>query len=274
MREDILETAAFATGLGLRVAMATNGTLVDPETARRIRRAGISRVSVSLDGAIASTHDARRGVEGSFEAALAGLRAVRAEGVSTQINMTVSRSTRAEVDDLFALAEREGADAVHLFLFVPVGCGLTLGEEEELGAGEVEEMMDWFHRSASCRTIESRLTCVPQYRRLLVEAGEADAGRPGGCLAGRSVCFISHDGLVYPCGYLPVEAGNVRERGLMEIWEESEVFAALKDPERLGPPCGLCAYRVACGGCRARAFAETGDYLEGDRSCIGPYRAE
>lgn len=270
VRADIFEIAAFASGKGFPVALATNGTLVSSGIAEEIQKAGVRRVSVSLDGAEAATHDELRGVRGAFKTALAGLRALKSAGVSTQINMTVCRRNRGEVPALFSLVKREGADAVHLFLFVPVGCGLAYGKDQELEPGEVEELMRWFHRADGRAGIESRMTCAPQYQRLLAEEGGALAVRPRGCLAGRSVCFVSHTGEVYPCGYFPVSAGNIREAGLQAIWEGAPVFGDLRDPDRLGAPCGECLYSVACGGCRARAFTATGDYLAGDHTCLSP----
>lgn len=269
-RGDIVELAALASGSGLRVALATNGTLVTGRIATELRRAGVCRVSVSLDGARPGTHDRLRGVRGAFDSALKGLRTLKAAGLSTQINVTVCKGNREEIEELFILAEHEGVDAVHLFLFVPVGCGLAYGEEYSLTPGEVEDLMDWFYRKAFRGGIESRLTCAPQFQRLLAEKGEDIVGRVSGCLAGRSVCFISHSGDVFPCGYLPVSAGNVRQMSLREIWGNSELFLTLRNPDNFAAPCGICAYRNICGGCRARAYSATGDYLAGDGSCLNP----
>ncbi|MCX6339064.1 MAG: radical SAM protein [Candidatus Aureabacteria bacterium] len=285
MRADIVELAAYAGRRGLAVALATNGVLMTGEIAGELRRAGVRRVSVSLDGARAGTHDGMRGVGGAFDAALNALRILRAAAVSAQINMTVCRGNRGEIEQIFILAEREGLQAVHFFVFVPVGCGLTFEKDQALSAVECEELLRWFRTHAHPQGLEVRLTCAPQYQRILAEHGvwpeesaprrvgepaRRSAARPAGCLGGKSVCFVSHAGEVFPCGYLPVAAGSIRERSLREIWERSALFLELRDEDRLGAPCGTCAYKVTCGGCRARAYAATGNYLGGDRLCINP----
>jgi radical SAM protein with 4Fe4S-binding SPASM domain len=270
MRRDIVELAAFVAARGLRVALATNGTLIDDDVASELKRAGVRRVSVSLDGADPETHDRMRGVPGAFHSALNALRILKKVGVSTQINMTVCRRNRGEVDRVFLLAGREGIDAVHLFIFVPVGCGFSYGRDQELLPQEVENLIEWFYNRVSRGGVEGRLTCAPQYQRFLAEKGEKPLRGPSGCLGGRSVCFVSHRGDVFPCGYLPVSAGNIRARSLGEIWNSSVLFKKLRVPDNLSEPCGKCGYRELCGGCRARAYAATGNYLGGDPTCLKP----
>lgn len=282
MRPDIVELAAYSVERGLAVALATNGVLMTREIADGLRRAGVRRVGVSLDGASEGRHDGVRGVRGAFGAALNALRLVGSAGIGAQINMTVCRENVDEVGEVLLLAEREGIQAVHLFVFVPVGCGLDWGRDRSLSAVESEGLLRRFQRLAASSKLELRLTCAPQYRRIIAEGGQEgppggvparrreNAAAPSGCLGGRSVCFVSHAGDVFPCGYLPVSAGNVREHSLKEIWEGSELFRDLRDADRLGAPCGMCAYKVTCGGCRARAYTATGNYLGGDTSCLNP----
>ena len=273
-RPDIVELAAFASARGLPVALATNGTMVEPGVAAALKKAGVRRASVSLDGAGAETHDRVRGVEGAFEAALRGLRTLKAAGLGTQVNMTVCRGNRADIPGVFRLAAHEGADAVHLFVLVPVGCGLELARDEALGRGEGHELFSWFHARAGSYGLEARLTCAPQYARFAAERGPAGppsttggSAAGSGCLCGRSVVFVSHTGEIFPCGYLPVSAGSVRLAGLVEIWDKSTVLRSLRDPSRLGAPCKACAYREICGGCRARAYAGSGEMLAGEAGC-------
>jgi radical SAM protein with 4Fe4S-binding SPASM domain len=293
-RGDIVELAACASECGLPVALATNGTLAGPGIAAALKKAGVRRVSVSVDGIVPETHDRIRGVAGAFEGAVRGLRTLRGAGLSTQVNMTVCRGNRGEIAAMFRLAAREGADAVHLFVLVPVGCGLDLAKDEALSPAEGRELLEWFHTRAGSFGMEARLTCAPQYVRyessrgpdaLLRQSGRGDVRPPrkdngdiigtpsggnaagSGCLCGRSVCFVSHGGELFPCGYLPVSVGNVRAAGLRELWDESALFRELRDPGKLGAPCGACRFRDACGGCRARAYAATGNYLAGDITC-------
>jgi len=286
LRPDIFTLAERARAAGLRTALATNGTLVTPEVARHIAGAGFARVSVSLDGALASTHDLLRGVAGSFDRALAGLRLVRDAGQSVQINMSVTRANAAELAAMFRLAEAERAAALHLFIVVPVGCGAELRDDQRLSPEEYEQLLREFHGLSAKSSVETRATCAPQYARITAQlaaehgrgpetASRGPAGapghpaeRPGGCLAGTGAVFVSHRGDVFPCGYLPIRCGNVREETLSTLWQTSVVLGRLRRRELLTGKCGACDWREACGGCRARAFAATGDPMAAEPDCI------
>jgi len=286
MRPDIFDLAARAKSRGLRVALATNGTLVDPAVAGRIRAAGFDRVSISLDGAEGATHDSFRGQPGSHAKAVETLRRLKALGVGTQVNFTVARHNIAEVPAILDLAIALGADALHFFMLVPVGCGLAIADSEMLTAGEYEKWLEWLYDREREGRIELKATCAPHYFRVMRQGGRrpGDAGRPAagrqaadgkpslhqatrGCLAGTGVCFVSHRGEVFPCGYLPVSAGNARTAPLRDIWESAGVFAALRDPGKLGGKCGACEFKMVCGGCRARAFGVSGDWLAEEPFC-------
>jgi len=263
MREDALEVASHASRKGLPVALATNGTLIDRNLAEDIRRAGIRRVSVSLDGAKPQVHDRMRGVKGAFDAALSGIGHLREAGVEVQVNTTVTRQNVSEVPEVLELCLKLGLRALHLFMFVPVGCGMEVGESVQLPPEDCDDVLRWLQGKSSDVPIELRATCAPQYFRI---AG-ANSRRRLGCLAGVSACFISSAGDVQPCGYLPLSAGNIKERSIKEIWEGAEMFRSLRDPARLKGRCGACEYRYVCGGCRARAFAKGGDPLGEDPCC-------
>ena len=279
-REDFFTIAETCTALFTRVALATNGTLIDDAIARRIQTTGIQRVSISLDGATAGTHDAFRGVVGSFDAALRGLLALQRAGLSAQINVTATRHNEHEIAQLLDYALELGVDAFHLFLLVPVGCGVAIDEEERLSPLAGEEMLRQLARKsrAYAERIQIKATCAPQYFRVMREMTH-DEGVPlpkmghgmsavtRGCLAGSSVCFLSRSGDVQPCGYLPLAAGNIRTQSLGTIWRDSELFAVLRDPQRLIGKCGGCDYRAVCGGCRARAYAVCGDAFAEEPDC-------
>jgi len=279
LRPDIFEVARFAAQQGLPVALATNGTLIDQDVARRIRESGIRRVSISLDGADAATHDAFRGMPGSFEQALTGFRRVKAEGVSVQVNCTIARHNMRQSEALYQLALSLGADALHLFMLVPVGCGVEIAAEQQVPAEKYEEILNWLYDKSREGRIQVKATCAPHYFRILHQRAKEEgvevtrethgmAAMTKGCLAGTGVCFVSHKGEVFPCGYLPVECGNVRRQSLKTIWRNSEVFAWLRQPELLRGKCGVCEYQKVCLGCRARAYAATGDYLAEEPYCI------
>jgi heme b synthase len=282
-RRDLWEVAAHARGHGLTLALATNGTQVDDATAIRIREAGFQRVSISIDGADAATHDAFRGQVGSYEAALAGQRRLRAAGVATQINCTVARHNRGQLPALRELCLAIGAEALHLFVVVPVGCGVELCEADRLSAAEVEETLGWLAEQAADPRLFVKATCAPQFYRIIRQRGQLAAlrasaahghgGKAGmnavsrGCLAGSAVCFVSAKGEVFPCGYLPLNCGDLRRQDFPSIWRDSLVFEQLRDPENLGGKCGGCAFAGVCGGCRARAYAISGDHLAEEPDC-------
>lgn len=281
VREDIYEIARHCSGLFTRVAMATNGTLVDDVIAKKIFDCGVQRVSVSLDGATASTHDAFRGLPGSFEATLRGFDAMRRAGLSVQVNVTVSRCNVTEMEDILNLALTRGADAFHVFVLVPVGCGAELSEDVRLAPAEMEKVLRWlFDKSLELRgRMHIKATCAPQYYRIMREVsrerglkiesqGHGMQAMTRGCLAGSAVCFISRTGDVQPCGYLPLKVGNVRETKFGEIWKKSGEFMALRDPASLKGKCHACGYRKVCAGCRARAYADTTDFLGEDPDCV------
>jgi len=331
-RSDIFQLARYATNKGLRVALATNGTLVTKEVARMIVDSGVKRVSISLDGADAPTHDAFRGIYGAFDAAVQGLRNLKSLGMSVQINMTIARHNAHQLPDVLQLAKSLGADALHTFLLVPVGCGVDIAAEQMVSPEKYEAMLNWFYDQSLNGEIELKATCAPHYFRVVRQRRAAErrsaaaaavaametkqdpsaigpaemimpggtgislrprasepqgvghpighhTGHPGGhpsdmnamtkgCLAGTGVCFISHEGEVFPCGYLPVIAGDLRKQTFVDIWQNAEVFNALRDTGNLKGKCGCCEFRNVCMGCRARAFAATGDYLDEEPFCI------
>ncbi len=314
-RSDIFELASYATHCGLRVALATNGTRISKEVARKIVESGVRRVSVSLDGADARTHDSFRGIPGAFDAALRGFRNLRELGMSMQINMTIARHNVLQLPAVLKLAIELDADALHTFLLVPVGCGVDIAAEQMVPADEYERILNWFYDRSQEGEIELKATCAPHYFRVVrqrragaqrslssarpgplpgVDAiGPMDMTQPGstgvalhpattssqarndglnaaskGCLAGTGVCFISHQGEVYPCGYLPILAGDLRQQSFEEIWRSAGVFQQLRDTGNLRGKCGRCEFRNVCMGCRARAYAATGNYLEEEPFCI------
>lgn len=284
-RPDFFDIARGCTGLFSRVALATNGTLIDDEIARRIVACGIRRVSISLDGAVPETHDRFRGQPGCYRAALAGLEALQRAGASLQINVTVTRHNETELPQILNLALERRLDAFHVFMLVPVGCGAEISDAERLPPERFEAVLRWLAEQTMALQgrLQIKATCAPQYYRILREmARQRGAALPAGgagghgmhaftrgCLAGSGVCFISRTGELQPCGYLPLCVGNIRNEPLGDLWRNSAVFAALRDPRRLKGKCGACGYRVLCQGCRARAYAVTGDYLAAEPDC--PY---
>ncbi len=345
-RSDIFELARYGTSKGLRVALATNGTLVTRQVARKIVESGVKRVAISLDGADAATHDTFRGIPGAFDAAITGFRNLKDLGMSVQINTTIARHNAHQLPHVLHLAKSIGADALHTFLLVPVGCGVDIAAEQMVPPEEYERMLNWFYDQSLEGGIELKATCAPHYFRVVRQRRAAEhhsaaaaakaaqpvpeaapgsiskdststgstskgstskdlrgisptemtmpgstgielkpegigkaVGHPGthpsdmnamtkGCLAGTAVCFISNQGEVYPCGYLPALAGDLKKQRFADIWENSVVFNQLRDVNNLQGKCGCCEFRNVCMGCRARAFAATGNYLDEEPFCV------
>lgn len=279
VRPDVFEIASYGTSKGLRMLLATNGTMVTPEIAKEVVQAGIQRVSVSIDGATALTHDSFRRIDGAFESAWNGIENFKSAGVPFQINTTVSKHNINEIPDILNLAINAGAVALHIFLLVPTGCGKEIADDEMIDPQEYERVLNWFYDRSKDSPINLKATCAPHYYRIMRQRAKADGTKiqsnahghdaiTKGCLAGSAVCFVSHRGEVYPCGYLTVSAGNVRDTSFKTIWEDAEVFRALRDEDNLEGKCGYCEYRRVCMGCRARAFAYTGSYLAPEPYCV------
>jgi radical SAM protein with 4Fe4S-binding SPASM domain len=283
-RGDLFDLVGQARQQGLMVALATNGTLIDGDKAGQIRAGGIARVSVSLDGATAEVHDRMRQIPGAFDQAIEGLHHLRGAGVPFQINVTLTKGNAGQLEEIYALAQSLGAVAVHLFMLVPVGCGQVLAQTDMLTPAQYEQTMREICALESRGQMQIKVTCGPHYERVKRELRIADCGlrtEPGvpnpqsaihnpksrGCLAGLGVLFVSHRGDVYPCGYLPVDCGNILEKRLVEIWDENEDLARLRDAAALEGKCGRCGYKQVCGGCRARAFGMTGNYLAEEPFC-------
>lgn len=289
-RPDFFDIAKHCSTLFSRVAIATNGTLVTDDIARRIADSGILRASVSIDGSNKTTHDAFRGQPGSFDSAMSGLAALHNAGLSTQINMTVARHNVGELLDVIALAKKCKADAFHVFVLVPVGCGASIEDDMRLTPKEMDDTLNLLLDQSIALTgqLHIKATCAPQYYRIMKQRGvlpsaphgaghghhSHGAGHGGmqattkGCLAGSAVCFLSRTGNIQPCGYLPVVVGNVRETCFKEIWQNAEEFKSLRTPSSLEGKCGACGYKDVCEGCRARAFAETNNFLAEDPDCL------
>lgn len=279
-RPDFFTIARECCGMFTRVALATNGTLVDDAIAKKIVETGIQRVSVSLDGSDAKTHDDFRGLVGSFDSTLRGFDALRRAGASMQVNVTVAKHNVHQLPDILDMAIKRGADAFHVFILVPVGCGAELSDDIRLTPEKMEEVLRWlFDKSLELKgRVHLKATCAPQYYRIMREVakerkieikneGHGMAAMTRGCLAGSAVCFLSRIGDIQPCGYLPLIVGNVRERKFGDIWQNSEEFKKLRNPNELKGKCHSCGYRVVCEGCRARAYAATNDFLSEDPDC-------
>lgn len=290
VRKDVFQIANYAVARGLRVVMGTNGTLITRAIASQMRDTSISRMGISLDFPIANLQDDFRGKAGAFDSAMIGITNARQAGVEVQINCTVTKLNVNYLDKLLTLALDVGAVAFHPFLLVPTGRGKGL-ESVELSPQEYELTLNWIYdkqlelgeriffkptdaphylRIISQRRNTARVTTAPSGKNT---GSSAAHGHPTnaitrGCLAGTGFCFISHQGKLKGCGYLDVEAGDVRKQTFSQIWFDSPLFSRLRDLSNIKGKCGVCEYKRICGGCRARAYESTGDYLEAEPYCL------
>jgi AdoMet-dependent heme synthase len=278
LRNDIFAIAAYGNKRGLRMVMAVNGTLLDPENIKKMKTAGIQRISVSLDGATPETHDEFRRVKGSFAGAIKGIEHAKTEALEFQINTTITSQNLKEISEIHELAKRLGAKAHHIFVLVPTGRGKQIEKEQKVSPEEYEKVLRWFYEQEDKAFLQLKATCAPQYYRMrkelrgehpkdfVHESSPLDT-KTRGCLGGVGFCFISHVGQVSPCGYLELDCGNVRINSLHEIWSHSPTFVELRDFEKYEGKCGSCKFVRICGGCRARAFYAAGNYLGEDPYC-------
>jgi AdoMet-dependent heme synthase len=277
LRHDIFDIASYGTAKGLRMVMAVNGTLVTSQIAARMLTSGIRRISVSLDGDSAERHDAFRGVKGAFAGALEGIQNAKQAGLEFQINTTITKANLDQIPEILKLAESLGAVAHHIFLLVPTGRGKYL-IDQEIDAREYEQTLNWFYDQREKTSLQLKATCAPHYYRILRQRAKSEGRKvtfeshgldavTRGCLAGTGFCFVSHTGIVQPCGFLDLPCGNVTEQPFGDIWRDSEVFKKLRDLSQLSGKCGVCEYRRVCSGCRARAFEATGDFMAAEPLC-------
>lgn len=277
LRDDIFDIAAYGNAKGMRMVMSPNGTLVTLEIAEKMAASGIQRLSVSLDGANAESHDRFRGVEGAYDGALRGIRNAKTAGIEFQINTTITKTNLDQIPKILELAESLGAVAHHIFLLVPTGRGKYI-VDQEIDAREYEQTLNWFYDQRDKTSLQLKATCAPHYYRILRQRAKADGKTvtfeshgldavTRGCLAGTGFCFVSHRGIVQPCGFLDLNCGDVTRQPFGEIWRNSKHFQKLRDFGKLKDKCGYCEYRRVCGGCRARAYEATGDYLAAEPLC-------
>ncbi|MBI2850473.1 MAG: radical SAM protein [Chloroflexi bacterium] len=292
LRPDVLDIGRYAANKGFRVVMGTNGTLLTAEMAAKLKEVPVMCVGVSLDFPSAARHDEFRCMVGGFEGAMSGIKNARQAGIDIQINSTISKMNVAYLDELISLALEIGAKSFHPFLLVPTGRGKDI-EASELSPEEYEQTLNHIlDKTAELRgKLAMRPICAPHFMRITRQrqkiSGEAApaaspsvrpaaaGGHPGGhpafsrgCLSGTGFCFISHTGSVQGCGYLDIEAGNVKQQTFGQIWNNSGLFGNLRDLSALKGKCGVCEYSRICGGCRARAYEATGDCLEAEPYCV------
>jgi radical SAM protein with 4Fe4S-binding SPASM domain len=264
-RDDAAHLVEYGTEAGLSVTMTPSGTAsLSPDAVSELADAGLRRMALSVDGASAERHDTFRGEGGSFAETMRAAQAASDEGIPLQINTTVCRQTVADLPEIADLAADLGAVLWSVFFLVPVGRGAAL---DSLSPERAERVMEWLVERREEWPFGLKTTEAPHYRRVAVQRTDATPQRQMGITAGDGFAFVSHVGEVYPSGFLPESAGNVRDRSVVGIYRNADLFEDLRDEDALRGKCGACSYRNVCGGSRSRAYATTGDPLESDPLC-------
>jgi radical SAM protein len=282
-RPDLFELIGHARSVGVRVSLTPSATpLLTKDIVTRLKEAGLARLAVSMDGASAETHDAFRGMFGSFARTLDAVRWATEIGLPVQINTTFSRRNIAEIDEIVALMEKLKITLWSVFFLVPTGRGKL---NDLLSANEFESIFEKVYRLSKAASFDIKTTEAQHYRRFVLQQRVAERksgvdtssvhgrssdeiGRaPRGLNDGKGFVFISHKGDVFPSGFLPLSAGNIREQDLAVIYRDSPLFRDLRDTSKLEGKCGSCEFKEICGGSRARAHALTGNPLAEEPCC-------
>lgn len=279
MRPDVFDIARYGTAKGLRMCLATNGSLVTDKTCKGIRESGIRIVSLSLDGSTAEAHDAFRKQAGAFDRVINAAGLFKKHGIDFIINSSFTKQNETEIPHVYKLAKAIGATAWYLFMIVPTGRGAEI-MNDLISKEHYEDILNRHYEMEKDETeMLVRPTCAPHYYRLSLQRAKEEGigfrrrslkfstGGSKGCLAGQLICLMDVDGNVLPCSYFPIPAGNIRAQSFREIWEDSGLFRELRDFDNYKGKCGRCEYLKVCGGCRSRAYAVTGDYLAEEPFC-------
>jgi AdoMet-dependent heme synthase len=289
-RPDIYHLVEYGTQAGVRTSMTPSATpLLTREAIAKLQRCGLARLAVSLDGSTPEIHDAFRGVLGSYALTLDAVRWAGELGLPVQINTTITGRNLGDFEPMVALLKDLNIVLWSVFFLVPTGRGQT---EDLISAEEFEQVFEKLDAISQDVRFDIKTTEAQHYRRFLaqkraerrrspvparrdsVKASHDSIGRsPRGINDGKGFVFISHYGEVYPSGFLPVSAGNIRHQPLPDIYRNAPLFRALRDSSNLKGKCGVCEFRELCGGSRSRAFALTGDPFAEDPSCIYQPRA-
>jgi AdoMet-dependent heme synthase len=280
MRRDIFEIAEYGIKKGLTVSLSPSATaLATRDRMAKLVDIGVRRVSFSLDGASAETHDKFRGFSGTFDRTLAAFDSANEVGLSFQVNTTITKSTKAELPQIAEVVKQSGAAIWDLFFLVPTGRGLNL---ELMSADEHDEVYSWILANQRTWDFRTKTTLGQPYRRAMTLKRLTASGRDVASLTseeikaawpgpptndGRGIFFISHLGEIFPSGFIPLSAGNVRKDSIVDVYRNSEMFTKIRDRSQLQGKCGICPFNVICGGSRSRAYAMTGDMTAADPTC-------
>ena len=286
-RPDIFEIVEYGSTNGVSISLTPSATpLLTRDAIARLKGCGLARLAVSLDGPTAEIHDAFRRVPGSYDWTLRSVRWARELALPAQINTTITRHNLQHLDAMIALLEQLDIVLWSVFFLVPTGRGSAI---DLISADEFEQVFEKLYQTAKRGRFDIKSTEAQHYRRFRLQRRTEDKrkgnirplplrlglsttdgiGRaPRGINDGKGFVFVSHLGEVFPSGFLPISAGNVRNQSLADLYRHSPLFRSLRDTSNLQGKCGICEFREICGGSRARAYALTGDIFAEEPCCV------
>jgi radical SAM protein len=276
-RHDLFALLEKSVQCGLRTTVTPSATpLLTAAAIGRFQDIGVARMAISLDGPDAESHDGLRRVTGSFARTLFALDEARGIGLETQVNTTVTRHNSHRLPEIAEIVERHSARLWSVFFLVTTGRALV---EDDLGAEEYEKIFDFLYDLSKRASFDIKTTEAQHYRRFVAQQRKLEKSIPhtplsntisrqAGINDGKGLLFVSHRGEIYPSGFLPLSAGNVRRDSLLDVYRYAPLFAELRNSSRLKGKCGRCEYRNLCGGSRSRAYALTGDHLAEEQRCV------
>lgn len=279
LHKNVFDIASYGSSKGLRMGLATNGTLITDKICNKIKQSGIQIVAISLDGSTPEIHDNFRKQPGAFAGTMKAMKHFRKNNIPFIINSSFTQRNQNDIENVYHFARKTGAIAWYMFLVVPTGRARELFDEL-ITPKDYQKILKWHYKVEKEETeILMRPTCAPDYYRVFHQMSKKDGtshsrrsltfstGGNKGCVCAQSIALIRSNGDILPCSYFNAKAGNVLETPFKEIWEKADLFLSLRDFDNYKDKCPKCEYLNVCGGCRARAEAYYGDYLREDPYC-------
>lgn len=275
LRSDVFDIISYASSKKIMVVMATCGSLITKKNLEKLKNSGVTKLSFSLDGYDAASHDAFRGQKGAFADVVRAANLAGGHAMPFQINTTLMKSNFKYLEKINDFATELGADLHDIFIMIPTGRADNI-RSELLDNIQYDEVLKWIATEVLTGRRKIRVTCAPHYSRIFKETSEKlgiapnlKSRPPSHCMGGKDFFFISNTGQLYPCGFFPIESGDLRKfnYSFTTAEKESKLFSELKNQKLYLGKCAVCSYFSSCSGCRARALAINGDYLREEPFC-------
>ncbi len=283
----VLSLAEYCVDAGILPAMLTNGLLLNHKVAEELKDAGILAVGIPIDSVIPESHDKLRNLPGTFDKAIKAIKTCKDIGLEVVITTMALKDTYAEIPQRIDFLGRLGIEQVAVYDLVPVGRGKDI-MDQAMDQNQRTELIRYLYRTQETKDMIFTMSGgVPLYPELTTKMHKTNDTKsrdlllkqfwihnPVGCHAGIAYFSLRPNGDVYPCTFLPIKVGNIREKSIKDIWFNAPLLKQLRQRSQLKGKCGECEYRTTCGGCRGRAYACTGDYLETDPVCLRDFLLE